>query len=325
MDHRQRIKTLILGRHQGLLIFHPSSNRSPTDTGLKIIAANGEDIKTYGLRTLDIKLADTLYKWSFIIADVKFPLLGADFLGHYNLIVDIAKKRILHTNSMGTSMLTFRPGTYPLASIVINSPFSHLQAEFPNVFKPELCQNPSVPPKHQVTHFIHTNGPPVHSRFRRLAPDKLACAKAVFHDMKKMGICQKAASPWASPLHMVEKEDGTWRPCGDYRRLNMKTEPDHYPLPNIRDITNTIHGALIFTKLDLLKGYYQVPVNKADIPKTAIITPFGSYTFNYSCFGLRNSGATFQRLMDNILGDLQFCVCYVDDILIYSSNLEQHE
>ena len=104
----------------------------------------------------------------------------------------------------------------------------------------------------------------------------------------------------------------------------MQTEPDHYPLPNIADVTSFLHGAKIFSKLDLLKEYYQVPMHPDDIPKTAVTTPFGTFTFNYSCFGLRNAGATFQRMMDGILGDLSFCVCYIDDILIFSSSKEEH-
>jgi len=123
---------------------------------------------------------------------------------------------------------------------------------------------------------------------------------------------------------MTKKADGTWRPCGDYRRLNMITEADHYPMPNIMDLTNNIGTARVFSKLDLLKGYFQVPVHPEDIPKTAITTPFGSYVFHYSTFGLRNSGATFQRMMDVIFGHLPFCAAYVDDILIYSDNHQDH-
>ena len=140
--------------------------------------------------------------------------------------------------------------------------------------------------------------------------------------MEKQGLCQKASSPWASPLHIVVKKDGTIKPCGDYRRLNI-TEADHYPLPNIADVTSFLHGATVFSKLDLMKGYFQVPMHPEDIPKTAIVTPFGTYTFNYS-FGLKNGGATFQRLMDDILGDLSFCVCYVDDVLVFSNSRKQH-
>ena len=142
--------------------------------------------------------------------------------------------------------------------------------------------------------------------------------------MEKLGLCQKASSPWSSPLHIVVKKDGSLHPCGDYRRLNMITEPDHYPLPNIADVTSFLHGPKVFSTIDFLNGYYQVPMNPDDIPKTAITTPFGTYTFNYSCFGLRNAGATFQRMMDNLLGDLPFCVSYVDDILIFSSSHAEH-
>ena len=142
--------------------------------------------------------------------------------------------------------------------------------------------------------------------------------------MEKAGICQKASSPWASPLHMVPKQDGTWRPCGDYRCLNTVTTPDRYPLPNMGDITNGLAGSQYYTKLDLLKGYFQVPVAPNDVPKTAVITPFGTYTFNFTCFSLCNAGATFQRLMDNIMGDLKCVVVYVDDILIFSPTLKQH-
>ena len=124
---------------------------------------------------------------------------------------------------------------------------------------------------------------------------------------------------------MVSKKDGSFRPCGDYRRLNNITEPDHYPLPNIQDITSYLSGAKVFSKLDLTKGYYQVPLHPDDIPKTAIATPFGTYTFNYSCFGLRNAGATFQRLMDDIFGDLDFIVVYIDDILVFSETEQQHQ
>ena len=152
----------------------------------------------------------------------------------------------------------------------------------------------------------------------------LAAAKKAFVEMEQMGICTKGASPWASPLHMTPKADGTWRPCGDYRRLNMTTEADHYPMPNMADLTASIGKARVFSKLDLLKGYFQVPVYPEDVPKTAIVTPFGSYIFHYSTFGLRNSGATFQRLMDQILGHLTYCIVYVDDILVFSENHHDH-
>ncbi|XP_076069213.1 uncharacterized protein LOC143041265 [Oratosquilla oratoria] len=121
-----------------------------------------------------------------------------------------------------------------------------------------------------------------------------------------------------------EKEAHLPPPCEDYRRLNNKTEPDHYPLPNIADITSFLHATKVFSNLDLLKGYYKVPMHPEDIPKTAVATPFWAFTFEYSCFGLGNSSATFQRMMEGILGDFSFCACYMDDILIFSSYKEEH-
>ena len=147
-----------------------------------------------------------------------------------------------------------------------------------------------------------------------LGAQKLAAAKSALNKMQSMGICAKVSSPWASLLHMVTKQDGSWRPCGDHRRLNLISVPDQYQMPNI---TNNMGNARIFTKLDLLKEYFQVPVHKDDVPKTAIITLFGSYVFYFSTFGLRNSGATFQRIMDSIFGQTSNCLVYIDDLLVF--------
>ncbi|XP_066947035.1 uncharacterized protein [Macrobrachium rosenbergii] len=226
--------------------------------------------------------------------------------------------------SSSTSGATQTLVNHPEAPVGFHQSSSALLTEFPGVFKPELRLTPGTPAKHGIYHHISTKGPPVYAKFRQLPQQRLQEAKKAFAEMERMGICRKASSPWASPLHMVKKADGTWRPCGDCRRLNIVTEPDHYPLPNMQDLTSSFHGAKIVYKVDLLKSYFQVPVAPEDIPKTAIITPFGSFVFAFSTFGLRNAGVTFQHLMDSILGDLDFCVCYVDDILIFSRSWEEH-
>ena len=142
--------------------------------------------------------------------------------------------------------------------------------------------------------------------------------------MESAGIIRRSSSPWACPLHMVKKPDGSWRPCGDYRRLNTQTVPDRCPLPNVADFSSCLHGSRVFTKLDLTKGYYQVPMAPGDVPKTAVITPFGLFEWLRMRFGLRNSGCTFQRLMDQIFQGLPYCFVYVDDILISSPDLSSH-
>jgi hypothetical protein len=171
-------------------------------------------------------------------------------------------------------------------------------------------------------HHIQTVGPPATGRFRRLDPAKLAAAKAEFSKLEKDGIIRRSSSNWSAPLHMVMKPDGTWRPCGDYRQLNLATMPDSYLLPNIQDLSSRLHGCSIFSKLDLRKGYYQIPVQEGDIHKTAVITSFGLWEFLRMPFGLRNAGQSFQRFMDEVLSGLDFAFCYF--LLRYPHRQLQH-
>ncbi len=136
--------------------------------------------------------------------------------------------------------------------------------------------------------------------------EKLSLAKAEFQQLEKLGIVRRSNSAWSSPLHMVQKPGGRWHPCGDYRRLNLVTTPDRYPLPNMQDLANHLHRATVFIKLDLVKGYHQVLVKEEDKAKTAIITTFGRFEYNFMPFGLRNAGQTFQRLIDQNFRDLSF-------------------
>ena len=297
-------------------INHPSSS--------DLVAANGTSIRTYGEQQVNIRLSGQAYTWTFIIADVRHPLLGADFLSHYSLMVDVARNRLLNIDSFTSTPLCISNIEENINLLSPDGNYADVLEDFDDVFKPELRLSPESSAKHGVQHYIKTTGPPVFSKYRRLRPELLQVAKDAFMEMEKMGVCSKAASPWASPLHMTPKKDGTWRPCGDYRRLNLITEPDHYAMPNISDLTSSIGTSRVFSKLDLLKGYFQVPVNPEDEPKTAITTPFGTYVFHYSTFGLRNSGATFQRMMDQIFGHLPYCRVYIDDILVASENHREH-
>ena len=150
-------------------------------------------------------------------------------------------------------------------------------------------------------------------------------AKSEFHKMLKMRIICRSSSPWAFPLHLVPKASGGWQPCGDYRRLNVATQFDRYPIPHIQDFSTSLEGATIFSKIDSIRGYHQVLVGKAGICKTTVITPFGLFEFFRMQFDLKNAAQAFQRLMDFICNSLNDVFVNLDDILMASPTPQAHQ
>ena len=169
------------------------------------------------------------------------------------------------------------------------------------------------------------------------APIKQAPRRVPFHqreelernlkDMLDNGIIERSTSPWSSPIVMVRKKDGGTRICADYRRLNDVTRKDAYPLPRVDSTLDALGGAKYFSTIDLASGYWQVEVDPRDRQKTAFVIPQGLFEYRVMSFGLTGAPGTFQRLMESVLGGLQWttCLVYLDDIIIFSSTFEEHQ
>jgi hypothetical protein len=151
--------------------------------------------------------------------------------------------------------------------------------------------------------------------------------KKQIDELLEKGYIRPSTSPWAVPVLFVEKKDGTKRMCIDYRALNEVTVKNKYPLPRIEDLFDQLRGASVFLKIDLRSGYHQLRIRLADIPKTTFITKYGLYEFMVMSFGLTNALAYFMYLMNSVFMDYldKFVVVFIDDILVFSQNEQEHE
>ncbi|QQP52897.1 Galactose-1-phosphate uridylyltransferase [Caligus rogercresseyi] len=304
-----------------------SLNPSP----VKLVAANGEPIEVFGELTtvVGIKPLRRNYPWNFVVANVTNPIIGIDFLHHFEFLIDCKNGTLSDpkTGNLTSGIPISKDGIFTIkqAFEISESSIKHLFNKYPYLTVSYSSGSPiEFPP--DVHHRIDTgSSPSSSSKFRRLSPEKTKICRETLNSLLESGIIRSSSSSWASPLHFVKKKQpGQWRMVGDYRALNAKTIPDKYPLPHMNDLASRLHGSKLYSKIDLCQAYYNIPVDEGDKHKTAITTPFGLYEFNYLPFGLRNAGSTFQRFMNKILNKFSFTFTYLDDILIFSSNKEEH-
>ena len=181
---------------------------------------------------------------------------------------------------------------------------------------------PPYPPARNVDHAIDLlpGSSPPNKPVYRMNPAELEELKKQLAQLQEQGLIRPSTSPFGSPIIFVKKKNGSLRLCVDYRALNNITVKNKYPLPRIDDLLDRLHGAKIFSKIDLAAGYHQIRLREEDIPKSAFRTRYGHFEYTVLAFGLCNAPATFMRMMHEILMDGldDFVIVFLDDILIFS-------
>ncbi|GJS99019.1 putative reverse transcriptase domain-containing protein [Tanacetum coccineum] len=197
--------------------------------------------------------------------------------------------------------------------------------DFPKVFPKEL---PGLPPPRQVEFRIDLipGAAPVARAPYRLAPSEMKELSKQLQELLEKGFIRPSSSPWGAPVLFVKKKDGSFRMCIDYRELNKLTIKNRYPLPRIDDLFDQLQGSSVYSKIDLRSGYHQLRIREEDIPITAFRTRYGHYEFQVMPFGLTNAPAVFMDLMNRVCKPYldKFVIVFIDDILIYSKNKEEH-
>lgn len=199
-----------------------------------------------------------------------------------------------------------------------------LLTSFRRLFAEELPDG--LPPKRVVRQVIPLQDQstvPNRPMFR-YSPAEQEEMKRQVTALLKRGVLEVSSSPFGAPVLFVKKKSGELRMCVDYRALNKITVKNRYPLPRVDDLLDRLQGATVFSSLDLTSGYHQIRLSEEDVPKTAFRVPFGLFQYKVMPFGLTNAPGVFMAAMHDILQDLPFCVVYLDDILIFSKNPDEH-
>ena len=248
-----------------------------------------------------------------------------------NVVVSEPKEDLgseLNSNSFGPTDTTRLTNTDVLRNL--DSKLSHLSEsqrqdleklllEFERLF-------PDVPTRtDQIYHDVDVgNADPIKQHPYRLNPSKQKYLKEEIKYLLENDFIEPSSSSWSSPCILVPKPDGSYRMCTDYRKVNSVTKTDTFPIPRMDDCIDKVGKARYVTKFDLLKGFWQVPLTDRAKEISAFVTPDGLYQYKVMPFGMKNSPASFQRLINKVIVDLEGCEAYIDDVIIYSDTWEEH-
>lgn len=259
---------------------------------------------------------------AIVVPDVSHALiLGADFWKSMGIVPDLRR---------GLWTFTDNPESLQQISSITSS--EHLTADqklqLHNLISKIFIDMPDeLGCTSLVQHTIRTKAEPIKQRFYPISPALQKIVNAELDDMLAKGVVRPSNSPWSSPIVLVKKKDGSYRFCVDYRKVNKVTERDAFPLPFVSHTLDKLRDAKYLTSLDIKSAYWQVPVEESSRPITAFTVPGrGLFEFCRMPFGLHNSCATWQRLIDGVLGmDLEpFVFVYLDDVVIITQTFEKH-
>ena len=185
---------------------------------------------------------------------------------------------------------------------------------------------PDVPSKtNLIEHDVDVgDSAPIKQHPYRVSPIKKELLDKEVQYMLKNDIIEESQSNWSSPCILVPKHDGGFRFCTDFRKVNDKTKSDSFPIPRIADCIDQIGYAKFVSTFDMLKGYWQVPLTQRSREISAFVTPSGLYQYKVMLFGMKNAPATFQRMVNKLVRDIDGCEGYIDDVVIYSDNWSDH-
>jgi hypothetical protein len=258
-------------------------------------------------------------------------ILGMDWLKKYDRVIHCAKRAVQLVGANGTKVeFVAAPSTRMAVSLNATKaiPLEEIRVvhDFPDVFPEDL---PGMPLDRDIEFIINLvpGTAPISKRPYQMPANELAELKKQLAELQKKGFIRPSSSPWGPPVLFVEKKDKTQRMCVDYKSLNEVMIKNKYPLLRIEDLFGQMRGACVFSKIDLRSGYDQLKIRKSDIPKTAFRTRYGLYEFTVMSFGLTNAPVYFMYLMNKVFMEYldKFVVVFIDDILVFSKNKEEHE
>jgi hypothetical protein len=297
------------------------------------ISTQGGRVATYQInKQVPIKFSSLVIRTTLLILglDSVDIILGTNWLSRHQAVIDIAARAIeIHSPTCGeiTLYLPNQGCTRSYAFTMIESPIGRIPVvcEYLDVFPDEW---PGMPPDRDIEFAIELQPgtAPISKRPYRMPPVELAELKKQLQELLDKGFIHPSTSPWGCPALFVKKKDVSLRLCVDYRPLNAMTIKNKYPLPYIDVLFDQLVGAKVFSKIDLRSSYHQIKIRASDIPKTAFSTRYGLYEYLVMSFGLTNAPTYFMYLMNSVfMPELdKFVVVFIDDILVYSKNEDDH-